>query len=369
MRRASLASALCSLLHLPIMMVPPALEVDEGIPSRRPGRNVDKQFETRGHVLNNVGGQGRPLPPTPSQKHVSGEERGVAVEESRERYNAVGEDSSDVEVAEGSDAQQVDPQLFQLSADLISGADAVAVAKMLNANIFQAAALIDDWLECGGWAIFLGVPVSSARPAFFQITLQAAIARWCTRKINAWCLRDEQFGEALCGLYEKILSAESQTTARRWRAITRSQTKRSDDDVILTSSLLDCLLSVVVAAEWHIDDPWIGKEIFGDEFAGQIAAIVKYSLQLRRATGEEIVSEDIEVMLVEKNSRFKAETMDDNFAVGGRVDSSGLQEGDLVACTTGIGLRRRRFGGIEAEDILLRPKVVLQSALSSSLFF
>jgi hypothetical protein len=112
-----------------------------------------------------------------------------------------------------------DSKPFSVSADSISFAEAVSLAERLNANIFQAAALIADSLECVpvknsasrvlGRHLGLGESVAqklpSADPGIVQIALQAAIARWCKNRINSWCLEDERVGKFLSGLYEKIL--------------------------------------------------------------------------------------------------------------------------------------------------------------------
>jgi hypothetical protein len=190
----------------------------------------------------------RPLPPTPAPRLEGGFEcekmkkvERVKVEEKKtrmstreyfatdNRHQTAGvrpqghqvsqelDDSQQTATADTHDEDLSDgePQLFLLSADSISGADAVSLAKTLNANIFQAAAFIADSLECtpaennARKQLYLGECITkrlaSADPAIVQIALQAAIARWCKRKIDSWCLGDERFGENLCKLYEKVL--------------------------------------------------------------------------------------------------------------------------------------------------------------------
>lgn len=190
----------------------------------------------------------RPLPPTPATRLEGGFEwektekvERVKVEEKKtrmstreyfatdDRHQTAGvrpqghqvsqelDDSQQTATADthDEDLSNGEPQLFLLSADSISGADAVSLAKTLNANIFQAAAFIADSLECtpaennARKQLYLGECIAkrlaSADPAIVQIALQAAIARWCKRKIDSWCLGDERFGENLCKLYEKVL--------------------------------------------------------------------------------------------------------------------------------------------------------------------
>ncbi|KAJ7628238.1 hypothetical protein DFH06DRAFT_1442141, partial [Mycena polygramma] len=263
---------------------------------------------------------------------------------------------------------------FLLAADSISGAEAVSIAKLLNADIFQTATFIADSLECTpaksntAAQTYLGESITkvlqSADAGVVQIALQTAIARRCKGIIDSWCLGDEWFGNSLCALYEKILLAENRIAAHRWRAMTRAQTRCSEDNLLVTSSLVQCIFDVMVAAGWIFQEEYIE-----DKFAGHIAAIAKYSLQLRKAIGEDIVSEDLEVVYVGPNQIFREQTMEDVYAVGRRKDQSrrAARAGfdvEVVACTSDIGLQKRGRNTLDFKggDILLRPKVVLQSA-------
>ncbi|KAJ7628249.1 hypothetical protein DFH06DRAFT_931764, partial [Mycena polygramma] len=245
-------------------------------------------------------------------------------------------------------------QLFLLAADSISGAEAVRIAKLLNANIFQTATFIADSLECTpaksntAAQTYLGESITkalqSADAGVVQIALQTAITRRCKGMIDSWCLGDERFGNSLCALYEKILLAENPITAHRWRAITRAQTRCSEDNLLVTASLVQCIFDVMVAAGWIFQEYTLnGREYIEDKFAGQIAAIAKYSLQLRKAIGEDIVSEDLEVVYVGPNQIFREQTMEDVYAVGRRKDQSrraarAVFDVEVVACTSDIGL-------------------------------
>ncbi|KAJ6473426.1 hypothetical protein C8R47DRAFT_1145473 [Mycena vitilis] len=268
-----------------------------------------------------------------------------------------------------------EPKLVLLAADSISGAEAVSIAKLLNANIFQTATFIADALECAPaksstamQAYFgesIAKAVQSADPGVVQIALQTAVARRCKVIVDSWCLGDERFGNSLCALYEKIILAENPITAHRWRAMTRAQTRCKEDDRLVTSALVQCIFEVMVAAGWILQEYTSnGRKYIEDRFPGQIAAIAKYSLQLRKAIGEDIVSEDLEIVYVGPNQIFQEQTMEDVYAVGRRKDQS-PRAIEVVACTSEVGLQKRGGSTLNVEvgrDILLRPKVVLQSA-------
>lgn len=165
---------------------------------------------------------------------------------------------------------------------------------------------------------------------------------------------------------------ETPTTAHRWRSITRAQTKRSDEDAFLVSSLVKCVSNVMLAAGWKAKDSTSNRRDFiREKYSGQIGAIVRYVLQLRKAIGEDIVSEDIEVAFVEPNNIFEGQTMEDAYAVGSRREDRSRQTAfdiQVVACTSDIGLRRAKSGrDVTGSDVLLRPKVVLQSAFNEIL--
>ncbi|KAJ7734373.1 hypothetical protein DFH07DRAFT_754394 [Mycena maculata] len=269
--------------------------------------------------------------------------------------------------------QDIDPQLFLLSVDSISGAEIVAMAKTLNAQIFQTAALIADAFECVplesttdsgrsylGFGEIMTRLLASADPAAVQLALQAAISRWCKEKTETWCLGDEVFGWCLLGLYEKIWHAENQVTAGRWRAITRAKTKHSDEVNLLNTSLIECVFEVMFAAGWKTERGEAIASIHG-RFGGQISAIVKHALQLRKAIWEDMISEELEVTYIEPNCRFDGRVMEDADAAGSRATRN---KQEAVACTSDIGVQRRNRGGnLEGGGILLRPKVVLESAL------
>ncbi|KAJ6592473.1 hypothetical protein B0H19DRAFT_1245346 [Mycena capillaripes] len=215
----------------------------------------------RGAGISNIRPQGsRPLPPTPVRKvegdgkrdsvttakiqRVKKDNTGMGAKanfgkngsQQRERFGQESqrkfqtmEDEFHHKTVAGTYDQEIsnseaDPQLFELSADSLSGAEAVSIAKILNANIFQAASFIADSFEYSlvkdngtkttggtGMRIYLGESVTkglaSGDPGLVQIALQTAIARWCKQKINCWCLGEERFAEYLAELYEKILQA------------------------------------------------------------------------------------------------------------------------------------------------------------------
>ncbi|KAJ7511449.1 hypothetical protein B0H11DRAFT_1700456 [Mycena galericulata] len=282
-----------------------------------------------------------------------------------------------IPTAHDGELEELGAQSFLVSADLISGAEIVAMVRTLNANVFQTAALIADTLEC---ALVDGMPrgeplaclgfgdtikrlLASADSAAVQIALQTAIARWCKQKIESWCLKDRRLSHHLSGLYEKIWHTETQATAGRWRALTRANTKRSDEESLLTNSLIDWVFDVMLAAGWNIEDAE-GIASLEERFGGQISAIVKYSLQLRKAIGEGMVSEEFEVLFIEPNRTFDGKTMEDAEAIR-RTDETPINQVafEVVACTSDIGLQRRsRNGNLESTGVLLRPKVFLESA-------
>ncbi|KAJ7124053.1 hypothetical protein C8R43DRAFT_1135644 [Mycena crocata] len=279
----------------------------------------------------------------------------------------------------------VDSQLFRFPPDSTSGAEIATLAKTLNANIFQTAALLADslefspidrsietwrddiWKELELGRTLMDLLATTERAAI-QIVIQTALCRWCKHNIEAWCFDDPRFEASLSQLYAKIVSAEDQATAGKWRAVTRAQTGSSNEDSLLTSSLLECLFHVVVAAGWRIQGASDGRAFIRSHFGEQMFAIVKYSLQIRKSIGEEMVSEDLEVAYIQPNRTFNAKTMDDTDAgtrAGNRVRPAAMS---VVACTSDIGLQRKKLvGEVDAKDVLLRPKVLLEYRLQEML--
>jgi hypothetical protein len=76
--------------------------------------------------------------------------------------------------------------------------------------------------------------------------------------------------------------------------------------------------------------------------------------KINKMLGEDIVSEDLEVAIVDGGYPFDNEHMEEEYSWGGTKPGQ-----SAVACTTGLGLYERKSRG---QKMLLKPKVVLRDS-------
>jgi hypothetical protein len=112
------------------------------------------------------------------------------------------------------------------------------------------------------------------------------------------------------------------------------------------------------------------------QIENRLASIFKPLLDLRKATGEEITSADVDIALVRPGEALNPAYMEDAYP-GERSQSKPKRRNsgaDLVAGTTGLGLqrlavRRLKTGGVQrqSERFLTLPKVVLEKTIMEAL--
>ncbi len=94
--------------------------------------------------------------------------------------------------------------------------------------------------------------------------------------------------------------------------------------------------------------------------------IAKDIVTLDRAMGEGLMSMDAELVMIGGGAAFDASFMENGFGDDGRA-SEGDRSAAIVGCTCDLGLHvrvgEREGGGVETSQLLLKPKVVLWSAL------
>ncbi|RXW14634.1 hypothetical protein EST38_g11223 [Candolleomyces aberdarensis] len=228
-----------------------------------------------------------------------------------------------------------------------------------------------------------------------QIVMQIALTNWCGIFGRRWTSfqkaerepipsggprRDESAASAgvsrqadydrfVSELYDTIREHEDQDVAGRWRAITRAHVPFSTNG--WDRSLMTGICSIMLISGWVTrSDAEIAQ------IERRLASIFKPLLDLRKATGEDITSADLDIALVRLGEAFNPSYMEDAYP-GER--SQGKPKGkngasDLVAGTTGLGLQRlavrRLKSGVvlrQAERFLSLPKVVLEKTIMEAL--
>ncbi|KAJ2935039.1 hypothetical protein H1R20_g2027, partial [Candolleomyces eurysporus] len=241
-------------------------------------------------------------------------------------------------------------------------------------------------------------PKEEINPFFVQIVMQIALTNWCGIFGRRWTSyqqaerepissggprRDHQresaasagvsrqadYDRFVSELYDVIRDHEDQDVAGRWRSITRAHVPFSTNG--WNRSLMTGICSIMVVSGWVTrSDAEIAQ------IERRLASIFKPLLDLRKATGEDITSADLDIALVQLGEAFNPLYMEDAYP-GERSQSKPNRKNsasDLVAGTTGLGLqrlsvRRLKTGGVQrqAERFLSLPKVVLEKTVMEAL--
>ena len=106
----------------------------------------------------------------------------------------------------------------------------------------------------------------------------------------------------------------------------------------------------------------------------RLGSIFKPLLDLRKATGEDVTSADLEISIIQSGQTFDPSYMEDAYADGRSSSKSKKGAPEPVINTSGLGLQRivvvkRLKGGAVQQyaEILSMPKVVLEKTIKEAL--
>lgn len=288
-------------------------------------------------------------------------------------------------------------QRFLTQTDFLSGAEVIAIAESLNAEILQAAAFMADSLEFSPGTTkenitayevsyerarrVLGEPMMKALrsrweqhstdldPTPVQIALQIYMVYCSVKMADLWIQGGKgKENEVLADIFTTSGYGiiEEQAVSGRWRSMTRAHARARDTPDFATNYIVDGLVHVLTIAGWVQDNK---KTALINMFQGRVSMIVDLTIRLRKGTGEDITSATINLKRFHSGEKFDSRVMDDTYAddrrngeqMGSVFSPRLVSSGERVAGTTEIGLVRV-VKGRQPEE-LLKPKVVLCSAL------
>ncbi|KZP05600.1 hypothetical protein FIBSPDRAFT_842868 [Athelia psychrophila] len=280
-------------------------------------------------------------------------------------------------------------QPFLTKADSLSAPEAIGLVQALNADIFQLAAFMSDSFEAattetpaetpadedskGAHRIkgLLGDQLMASLtswphtddPTVLQMALQCYLVQMSRRITSDWTF--DGSSPVLSKLYEQIHNSEDQAVAGRWRALSRSHLRHlrtGGNDALPGIRKFICggLADILISAKCQPSPLGVVEALIG-KFGDRIYAIIDAALNISRILGEEITSDDFEIVTCQAGVTFDPSWMED--------DASDGLEKSIVLCTTEMGLSRESRevkGGQIAEVItlLLKPKVALESVLA-----
>ncbi|KAJ7274320.1 hypothetical protein B0H12DRAFT_1006852 [Mycena haematopus] len=278
-------------------------------------------------------------------------------------------------------AQLRSNEVYMTRTDSWSGAQVIQAVHDLNSEIIQFAAsaielcTVDPSSPSSSQAMHdtsarLGPNLAgllSARernsqdPTLVGLALQAGIATCIARATNSFALGLPSKSDVILSqVYSHIFIAEPQPTSSRWRAITHRHvhalypglTEYAAEDLRETICrwTSDILVGACATHE-ATSRGWI-RETFGE----QVGRMVKAVAGIAQICKEEIMSTNFDLVMVEAGQAFDERIMLDAFG------QYGVSHGAVLA-TTELGLRRmaRRDGGTVEQQLLVRPKVILDS--------
>ncbi|KAI0643475.1 hypothetical protein C8Q79DRAFT_887102, partial [Trametes meyenii] len=175
-----------------------------------------------------------------------------------------------------------------------------------------------------------------------QTALQVAMVGFFHRLASPWSTWTGERTPLLREIYAGMCShVESQSVLGKWRTMTFTHLLRSggndraSDTSRGVSELLDLLRDVLLACRVGVTQEEARNRI-QQQYEQELKDMVVRALELRRVTGERVVSRDLHVILA-PSPRFDPGNMEDEWA--SPKDRGGLTAaGQAVFCTTGLGL-------------------------------
>lgn len=155
----------------------------------------------------------------------------------------------------------------------------------------------------------------------------------------------------------------------RWRALTRGKSKyalvTSESTNRLASTFVDGISHTLIVAGWPLGVVEARKEVVA-KFNARLLGITRMAQQLDKATGEDVISRDLEVYRALEGEPFDHTRMGDAFEENSSRKSQRKSRGTVI-CTTSLGLRVAAAntppGGQHATDsgpdILLKAMTII----------
>ncbi|KAF8160150.1 hypothetical protein K438DRAFT_1985951 [Mycena galopus ATCC 62051] len=297
------------------------------------------------------------------------------------------EELADLRFREDQEGFGYQRRAFGTTADAASTADVRGMMDELDAEIFQIAAGLSDCDVRGkptnisatareavsselrsptsrilGDELVKVLATGDARATpdiLVQIALQTVMSTWSHMLVGCWFLetRRDEANKFFAELYREIWCSEDSKDASRWRAMTRKQLIKRASPTDLRASLLQQIADLVILTK-----PPINRRTIEAQFRDRIEAAARLVVELNRNIGANIVSEDLEAVLVDPGTAFDFKTMEDMWP-GEGIEQS---KTETVVCTTSLGLRKGGHNGRHAV-MLKKPKVLLRSTLGQLL--
>ncbi|KAK1224301.1 hypothetical protein PQX77_012809 [Marasmius sp. AFHP31] len=200
--------------------------------------------------------------------------------------------------------------------------------------------------------------------------LQASMCAYSEWITTSWVYRDRDDEQLIQEIYDRLREKEESPISSRWRILTRKyvrQVFRGTQQIDLSEYFFDAFTNVLVTAGLRVNGSLdVLSERLKDQFASHVAEIINLAIQLNNAIGEDITSCELVPINCETGIPFDDDSMESTF----RTASENTFIEERILCTAELGLlRSEKVRGREGDwthQILLKPKVLLQSALETA---
>ncbi|KAF9029409.1 hypothetical protein BDZ89DRAFT_1038493 [Hymenopellis radicata] len=260
-----------------------------------------------------------------------------------------------------------DAQMYLSKADSISIEELKEMTKSLNSEIFQTAAFMADtldfskpsadldeasvqratqWLSRGLVDLLTDAQDPDTREILITAGIQASFVQSCVAIVGVWSV-DYQVSASIASLYDQIRLSNSPSVAGRWRAMTRHQSKYVHADEckrLVAKALIDNVLLVLPLMGWSAVNP---KAVLQELFGRRISDMANLVVSLDRSMGEEMISEDIKLAVVNYGDPADNNVMEDLYG------TKRVKKTDTVVCTCELGLFNERIKSDDSEGVLL----------------
>ncbi|KAI0824347.1 hypothetical protein BC628DRAFT_1420092 [Trametes gibbosa] len=290
-------------------------------------------------------------------------------------------------------AELREAQTFLTKVDAVSDSEVLQLVERLNATIFQTCASVADAFEYSkyddasgreasqrafqkllAWGL-LAPDVMNALCCFdhaqdsvlVQTALQCLTVIFVRWLCNTWDFCTEN-NFTLEAVYAQIKGAESPSIAGRWRALGRKYSKNllpqaEQRHELEQRKLAEWISIILLACGVLTEESEPLQDVLLRRFDGAFRDIVHLALEFQRIVGEQVISRDFYVFAPSTGTPFDATRMVDEWDDPKKRPVSAKHTAYTVMCATQLGLHVVTGAGEAEAMILLKPHVVLHTAL------
>ncbi|EIW52505.1 uncharacterized protein TRAVEDRAFT_84305, partial [Trametes versicolor FP-101664 SS1] len=242
--------------------------------------------------------------------------------------------------------QRINTQIFQTAAKISDDFQAFYGTQKYSAIVKEAVGRLDKSTMVGAeLPLILSTTDHSADPILVQIALQCALATLAFHAASPWSTSFEKQTAFLHSIYAEMCKHELQSVFGRWRTMTLTYARAIIPEKTQGASahalkMIDYVNDVLLAC--GVDgSPEQVRDLVKQHYGKRLKQLATHALDFRRIAGEQIVSRDLQVIVVWPPSPFDPTWMEDEWADTKKPASPTASPAGNILCTTNLGLIRQ----------------------------